>query len=175
MIIKSAKDYNWMMAVIILVILATALLLLSAGCGVVFAVIYALLLLIFAMRFWVSVGRTLIFDVNGCTVKFLWITRTYRWKDLKTAHYLDLTNAFGYRQPYKAGAIFSAKQIKIPKWMKPGDYSAFCHPFSCFYVYFDPKVVRKKGDIRIPEIYIVDEEVFHKHLVGWNIELKKHT
>lgn len=169
--VKSSKDYNFLILFASLVITVSVILFRLMEASIVFLSVYLILLSSLLMRYWIVMCRVLIFNKHGCTVKFLWFTKTYRWEELETISYLDLRNSYGYRQPYKSGAIFCANKVNKPQWMMPADYCMLIHPFSCFFVYFDPIMVRKRGDLNFPNIYAVERDIFLKQLSEWNVKL----
>lgn len=180
MVIRSSKEYHVLVIILLCCITVLFFLLLYTGdCdgthktfSIVFPAVFALVLTILTVRYWISVGRTLILDAEGCTVQFLGIRRTYKWADLKTKRIEDYSHSLGHRQPYTAGAIFYKKRASKPSWLMPAEYSMFVHPFSFFFVYFDPRIQYKKWDYRCPNIYVVEESVFRKTMADWKVELQ---
>lgn len=172
MIIKSSKEYHVMAIglLCVMVILSFCLITLVDSITVVGVVFVPTILVV---RWWIAIGRTLIMKAEECTVQFLWYRRTYRWTELKTKRIEDYTNRLGYRDPYTSGAIFCKKQIKKQSKWKPATYSMFVHPFSFFFVYFDPHIQYQKWDYRCPDIYVVEETEFRKNMAEWNVELEE--
>lgn len=140
-----------------------------------FYIVTCSILVIIAMRGLISMGRTLLFDANGCTVSFLWYKRVYKWDDLQTK-YIE-----SYRYLWKngiscqmKGILFSEKNIYKPKWMMAGEYSAFFRPISAFYVYLVPKEELEKNPKLVVEYsYLVDETFFLEKMEEWNVVLEK--
>ena len=160
MVVKSAKDYHIIVAFLLFFNAAFFFLLLSAGSGILFPCIITFLLYFIVLRFWVSVGRTFIFEDSGCTVKFLFLEKHYSWGKLHTKQTVDYKNAFGYRVPYVAGAIFTTKPIKTPLRLKPAQYSFLFHPFCFCFVNFNPHIQYRKLDYKTPDVYLVEETEF---------------
>lgn len=170
--IKSSKEYYGIIGLLFCCIVAVFYLVLRIADDFRFSSVVMILLSIIVFRYWISVGRTLIMDSEGCTVQFLWFHRNYKWEKLETKCVEDYSNSCGYRDPYIAGALFSEKRIKKPRWLKPAIYSMLVHPFSCFFVYFDPDIQYKKWDYRCPDIYVVDEGEFRNKMQAWSVELE---
>lgn len=173
--VKSSKDYNFLILFASIIIALSTIPFIAIKASIVFLGVYLVLLYSVLMRYWIVMCRTLIFDEHGCTVKFLWFAKTYRWDELKTANFLDLRNSYGYRQPYKSGAIFSKNKIHKPKWMMPADYCMLVSPFTCFFVYFEPIIARNRGDLNFPNIYAVDKDVFLMKLSEWGVKLSENV
>lgn len=173
MVIKSSKEYHLLALILLICITFFFFLLLSVANNIVFSVITATLLIIIAVRYWISAGRVLIMDAEGCTVQFLWYCRTYKWTELETKRIEDYTNSIGYRQPYTAGVIFYKNTTRKPSWLMPAEYSMYAHPFSFFFVYFDPHIHFNKWDVRCPNLYVVDEAEFRANMANWNVELSE--
>lgn len=172
MIIKSSNVYHIVfIGVLVYLVLLTCFLIWEYDIGAAIMFIPA----IGVVRAWIAMGRTLIMNAEGCTVQFLWYRRTYRWTELKTKRIEDYTNRFGYRDPYTAGAIFCKKQIKKQSRWKPGSYSArfYVHPFSFFFVYFDPHIPAQERKYQMSDIYVVEEAEFRKNMAEWNVELEE--
>lgn len=167
MIVKSSNDYHitFISSILILSIFTIVQIYLSKN-----HVLFILFLpIIFMVRGWVTLGRTLIMDEKGCTVKFLIFSRTYQWKDLQTKIIDRYENCYGYRQPYNSGAYFSLKEVKKHRRLKPGEYSFLCHPFSFFFVYFkcEDNMYLKNT---YSEIYEVDEIKFRNLMNKWHVD-----
>ena len=171
MIIRSSKEYLFLCVLLFCCVLGFSGIMYAASHNVLFSVLILLVLAYTVFRYWVSVGRILTLNEEGCTVQFLWISRFYRWKDMKTIQIEDYTNSLGYRQPYKTGIVFSPRKIRKPKWLMPAEYSFFVHPFSCIYIYFDPHLTYSKWDYRCPDIYLAEEVVFIQKMLEWHVEL----
>ena len=72
--------------------------------------------------------------------------------------------------PYKAGVVFSKKRSRKPAWLMPAAYGMICHPFSLFFVFFDPHIKYEKWDYQCPDIYVVEETEFRKNMENWNVK-----
>ncbi|MBQ3004412.1 MAG: hypothetical protein IJD88_00630 [Clostridia bacterium] len=130
-------------------------------------------LLLFTIRFWITYGRTLIMDEEGCTVKFLCFRRKYKWTELKTKRVEDYTRALRYREPFTGGVIFCKKRTRKPKWLTPSNHCMLVHPFSFFFVYFDPHTNVPEGSYHYQiKAYVVEKEKFLKQMKEWNVDLE---
>ncbi len=168
MVIRSSKDYHVIVVFLFSCIAAFFFILLSAGNDILFPCIVALFLSFIVLRFWISVGRTFIFDDSGCTIKFFFFEKHYPWDTLRTKRVENYKNALGYRDPYTAGAIFFHRHIKTPLKLKPAQYSFLIHPFSLVFINFASHIQYKKLDYRTPAVYVVEKteflEKFSQHL-----------
>lgn len=132
--------------------------------------------LLFVLRFWLESCRTLIMDEEGCTVKFLFIKKKYRWDELKVKRIEKYMHRYGYKSlPYNGSAVFSKKKIRKPKRMDPADYSMLVHPFSFFYVRFHSEKPLQKWTVYASPDYEVDEDEFRELMKKWNVELEEET
>ena len=160
MVVKTSKEFSFMVAFLFLCIVAFFFILASMGSSILFPCIAAAVLLFIASRFWVAVGRTLTFDDNGCTVSFLFLKKHYTWEALRTKCVANFPNAIGYRDPYVQGVIFSSKKVKIPLKQKPSQYSFLLHPFCFFFVNFTPTTPYSKWVYVMRGLYEVDKDTF---------------
>lgn len=173
MVVKSAKGYKTMVVAVFFAAIPAVYGIGDMVGGVAAVWLSAVLLgfiVFWILRFCISVGRTLIFDENGCTVKFLWFSKSFKWEELKTKKIVDLKDALGYRQPYTAGAMFSIRHVRLPGWLALSDYCVFVHPFEFIFVNFDTEHNYKKWDPPF-EFYIVNEDEFMTHMEDWGVEL----
>ncbi len=142
--------------------------------NIFFLCVYLLILIIAIIQALISYRRTLIMDEEGCTIKFLWFTHKYKWTELETKRIEDYTNALRYMEPYGKGVIFYKKRVRKPKWILPSHYNIFIHPFSFFFVYFDPhidsRIIKKKRAKQA--LYCVEESEFLKQMAEWGVELE---
>ncbi len=127
----------------------------------------------YTIKFWITYGRTLIMDEEGCTVKFLGFSRKYKWTELKTKRIEDYTRALSYREPYTGGVIFYKKRTRKPQWITPANYSFCVHPFTFFFVYFTPNTSAPVGSYHYRmKVYEVNENEFLNQFKEWNVELE---
>ena len=171
MTIKSSKAFSIMSILLMCFAVLFSVLIAYLTSNIIFSGIVFLFLLLIAARYWVSLGRTLIMDSDGCTVKFLCFSRCYKWQELQVKNVEIYKNAYGYRIPHIKGAYFSKRQINKPRWIKPAQYGALIHPFSFLYVNFNQKNEYGKFDYKCPDIYLVDESEFMKNMALWGVEL----
>lgn len=134
-----------------------------------------ILLIVSALLFraWIVFGRTLFFDQNGCSIKFLCFKKKYSWDELKTKRMENFSNSVGYReQPFVSGVVFCPHQVKRPYWIKPASFNFVFHSFDFFFVYFSqPNVFDKQTNAYTP-IYLVEKELFLEKLKQWNVAIE---
>ncbi|MBQ3004413.1 MAG: hypothetical protein IJD88_00635 [Clostridia bacterium] len=134
-----------------------------------------ILFLIDRVLHWISYGRTLKMDKDGCTITFLKISKRYKWTELETKRVEDYSNAIRTFEPFYAGVIFYKKKTRKPKWILPSVFSKYVHPFSFFYVYFNPHIdtrTVKAKNSKQPSVYYVEESEFLKQMAEWGVELE---
>jgi len=145
--------------------------------GTIFLVIVS-----FVMIPWViASARTFVMDENGCTVKFLWLKKTYTWRDMKTKQYVTYDACLESNSPCNQAAEFSIKQVRIPKSMKAHTYCWLFHPFSFVFVYFPPRkdyyadrsFSARLDRSRCSIIYEADEEEFRSKMNVWGVEMEE--
>ena len=131
------------------------------------------------LRFLMTLGRTIIMDKEGCTIKFLGIKQTYKWDDLKTKKIITVSEQYGFSQPWTKGAIFSPFYLKNPLRLMPFEYnSLWLSPskslFGYFFVHFDNDEASKMNykSTPYPGIYLVDETIFMKLMKEWGVDIK---
>ena len=117
--------------------------------------------------YWLSTGRTLIMDEQGCTVRFLCFHRTHRWENLQEKSVADYKSLSHQPMPYHGGVVFSARKMKNTSASHPVYFSAL-RPLSSFYVYFKPV---HSGDNSYVKLYTVDESAFLQKMNEWGISL----
>lgn len=125
---------------------------------------------IVAVRYWMALGRTLVLDEKGCSVKFLWYEKNYKWEDLIVKQQANYKNVFSYRFPYTEGIIFSPYFIRKPKWLGPVEYSILVHPLSFIFLFFSSE---RDTNLNFAGIYEVDENTIKENLRKWHVELSK--
>lgn len=128
------------------------------------------------LQTWVAIGRTLFFDRNGITVKFLIFTKTYTWKELKTKRIENYSDRLRINHAYNKAAVFSPKIIRNPLKLYPINYNIFAvlftNPFKYMFIYFDPYHGQKKFERDMPYTYMVDEAEFKKCMRDWHIDIE---
>lgn len=107
--IKSSKEYN-IISISLLCIALSFLVIcfFSFDFGRVFITIITIILIAFIFVFWASSCRTIIMDSEGCSVRFLFIKKTYKWTELN-AEMIQYDGMLGYRDPYLEGIVFCKK------------------------------------------------------------------
>lgn len=118
----------------------------------------------------ITIGRIITMTDFGCKIKFWKYTREYAW-DAITLKRQEPPH-LGLRLPYHHGGVFfSIRPSRKPAWLDPTLYCMFCHPVSCFYVYFSPNGV-KQDQSTTPGIYEVGKNEFLCQLKTWGIEIE---
>ena len=120
------------------------------------------------LLYWISTGRTLVMDEQGCTVRFLCFRRTHRWESLQEKSVADYKDISHKPMPYHGGVIFSSRKMKNAGASHPVYFSAL-RPFSSFYVYFSPK--HTVGENSYVKLYTVEESTFRDKLASWGVVL----
>lgn len=141
--------------------------------AVIIITVPALLLVI---RFFITICRTIIFEKEGCTVKFLGIKQSFKWDELKTKKVIDLTDYHGQSNNYIKSVIFSPDHIRNPFRLMPFEYNSFfIQPgksvFGFFYLNLDsdPKSEIAK---KIYNLYAVNEKEFTELMKEWNVSIE---
>ena len=117
--------------------------------------------------------KTLIMDSQGCTIKFLCFSRSYKWSELKTKEYRYFKDGHAYRDTFESGAIFCKRRVRMPKWTKPSVFALYFQAFRWFsfsYVYFSNNKPK-----RIPELYVVNEAEFRAKMEEWGVDMNDKT
>ncbi len=117
---------------------------------------------------WLSMGKTLIMDERGCTVKLLMFTKFYPWEHFTVKQIVHYQEAYGIRVSHSKGATFIHKKIDELQKMLPEYYSMLLAPLSVIYVKF-PEPDIKPGDKL--DFYVVDESLFREKMDEWGVEL----
>jgi len=139
--------------------------------------LHSLLLLspviILSIIFYISVGRTLLFEKDGCTITILWYKKRIPWDQLKYIRAESYKGWITYRDPYEKAILFSIKKIRKLHWIKPTVYRLFS-PTSFFYVTFlpDPPLKTDAFHPRYPHMFCYDEKIFVKKMKEWNIPIE---
>ena len=148
------------------------------------AAICALLLLPISIHYSITVGRTIIMDQGGCTVRFLGIKKFYPWHTMKTIRCEEcslLAAAFENRfaiGPEKRWIIFSPYKVRrsVMAAVTRGTFSIF--PFSYIFVFLhsedDCHWARIQKSVRY---YTAEEAELRNKLSQWGITVQetKHT
>ncbi len=132
---------------------------------------------IFIVLAWIAFGRTLIFTKDGCTVRFIFFSKTYAWQDLKTKQIMDFSDRISNKEkPFTKGAVFYSKKVMLPKHLKPGMFNLYFNPFSFFFVYFRPdEDYYAHKSMMYSDLYVTDETEFRDNLKKWGIEINEET
>lgn len=174
MIIKSSKE-NRQIVICVFVFTLIVFVLFSALSdfkNFILPTLISMFITVLNIRFWVSTDRTLVINQEGCTVKFMCFSKTYRWSELKIKSVVNCKNAIGGVEPYNSCVIFSTKH-RNPSWLLPSSYSFHAHPYSFIFIYFDPHIKYDRWIVRRnPDSYVVDENEFLKKMAEWNVKIK---
>ena len=172
MVLKREKDF-WLRQILMASLFLCAYLMLL-GIGIPFIWVFPLIVVFSAMQIgdFVSTGRRIIMDEQGCTVCLGKLQKTYTWTELKTKriekHYLPSMMKGYYHCPYRDEAIFAPHKIHKPRFIRGNLYSSLLHPFSCIYVHFSVGEKWTTG-----RYYEVDEQEFRAKMKQWGVELEE--
>ena len=172
MIVKSASDLRISLTVLNIVYPIFVLSMAIHDKSLLALVLLAPTILL--IRAWVVLGRTLIFSKEGCTVKFMFYSKTYKWQELKTKQIKDFSNGISYKeQPFKQGTIFCSKSINFPKKLKPAGFNYLYRPFGFFFVYFKPcSNYYANKSLLYSDLYVVNEDEFRNNLKKWKVDIE---
>ena len=169
MIVKSDKEY-WQVHVIKGLCYIGILALFISEKNQIANIIALILGILFCIEYVLSIivaQHILIMDENGCTYKLWNYQKRYKWGELKIKRFEKGI----HENHYNECVFFSYKDVKKPKKMSPLTYCTFMHPFTSFFVFFIPEHL--EGDkLRLPELQVVDKELFLKQLVVWGVEVE---
>lgn len=168
MVVFSRKNYIVNIVGLCAIVLLVCLLFLSTG-----AILLALLLLICSLllltSYGIAVGRTIIYEEDGCTIKLGKIERKVAWEELAIKR-IEPPH-LGLRVQYRYGAaFFSLHKTFKPRYCDPCLFCMLFHPFSCFWVYFLQSGIKQSTE-STPGIYEVNREDFLKQLNSWGVNL----
>ena len=171
--IKPSKEYNRISISLLCIALSFLVIcFFSFDFGRAFITIMTIILIAFIFAFWVSSCRTIIMDSEGCSVRFLFIEKTYKWTELN-AEMIQYDGMLGYRDPYLEGIVFCKKnKIRKPKFLKPSLYSVFVNPFKFFNVNFKPDFKYNKS-VCCPDLYVVSKDEFLEKMNEWGVKISK--
>lgn len=132
--------------------------------------ILSLSIIAFAIHEWILYDREFTMNEEGCTVRFLWMCRFYRWDEFKVKKYVD------YRPLHTVGSytygvmIFSPYKVNWHGWPRFEDYCSFrFHIFSCVFVNFKP--TWQTTGREYSDVYPVNEIEFRRKLDEWGVDL----
>lgn len=128
-------------------------------------------LFLFTFRIYVSVGRTLTMNQEGCTISFLCFRRTYKWSEFRVIRLIKCTPDVLHGFPYSEGCIFLRKRKKLHPDLVT-EYSIFIRPYSFIYVYFKPeKELKKWYESYLPK-YEIEKNIFMDKMHEWNVAVQ---
>lgn len=177
MIIKSTSPTGVVTITVFLVYWLLGIQFLSDGLIPLKFIIFYLIICSYLFACWVvSVGKTIIMDEKGCTLKLWRYKKVYTWGELKEK-YIEYCRGYVTEAPYSVTVIFSTQKLNKSKKMLPTNYNMFFHPFSFsfFYVYFKVEDMTWNYTSIYPDIYPVDEKEFLEKMQEWGVELEVHT
>ena len=178
MVIKAGKTITWLM-VITGILMYAACLVLCMVYPEAWIVILGLMIVLFALYIpsLIAFTRTIVMDETGCTVRWLWFEKTFRWDELQLRQYVEYGVALGmFRRPAHRGAEFYHKNVKIPRGLHAQAFSAFFHPYQFVFVQFTTSAYYKtalKDTSYTPYAYAMDEEEFRARLQEWGVEMNQ--
>lgn len=123
-----------------------------------------------------SCERIVEMSAEGCTVRFLWYKKFYRWDELQVKRLADYRycnwgwNAYHKVIEYDEGAEFSPEPVKRREGTSPPSYCVW-HPLTYIYVNFRNKAAEEapKWSEHICE---VDKEFFLAKMAEWGVVLE---
>ena len=126
------------------------------------------------LRFFITTSRTIIMEQEGCTIKFLWAKKTYRWDQLQTKKVINLTDYHGTYVHHARCAVLSPLYVKNPFKLMPLEYNTFYLPpnlsiWGYFFVYLDSKPKELKVS---DNTYVVNETEFVRLMKEWNVDVE---
>ena len=121
--------------------------------------------------------RTVEMSAEGCTVRFLWYKKFYRWDELQVKRLADYRycnwgwNRYAKVIEYDEGAEFSPKSVKRREGTSPPSYCVW-HPLTYIYVNFQNKASKETGKLS-EHICEVDKEFFLAKMAEWGVILEE--
>lgn len=176
MVIKSSKAY----CIFGFILMLAALIVVNVICIDAPVILYMFFLIpgyVFSIRWFISTYSFYELNKEGCTVKFLFYQRTYKWNDLKTKSVIPLPWGSASRMPYDECVIFSPKKYRhIRRIIRPYEYRIIVHPLQFMVIHFDIKKSyskrEQKGGTYGPDIHVVNKEDFLGELRKWGVQLE---
>lgn len=173
LVIKSAKECHIYNSIILILLFAAGVFVYFKFNSTITTVLVITPPFLLLLRNWIVTGKTIIMRKEHCTVRFLWVSRTYKWNELKTKRIENFSGSIGQRQPYITGVIFSTAYIRNPFRLMPVEYNMFSMSaggsiYGYFFVFFDPHLENRSIQ---PPIYEVEEEEFRNLMKEWNVDI----
>jgi hypothetical protein len=168
MVIETKYSYLMIWLWLLGVAVAFASIVFVAVGPVVAGLLLALGGIAFIYSFYITHGRTLIFNEAGCTVRFRGEDNHIPWNDIVVKR-VEPQHWGGNREYTKGCVFFSLCPTKKNPRTDPASY-ALLHPNTCFWVYF--KSDGQGTSPNTPGIYEVDKNHFLGQLKEWGVELE---
>lgn len=167
MVIKSNKSYtDCLIGLYVIVFLASFLF--AREIGIVAALVLLACSSVIIALHYVAIGRTIIMDERGCRIILGGYSKEYTWHEISIKRLEP--PCLGLRNPYHLGsAFFSITQVNKPTWLDPSLYCTFCHPLSCFFVYFIKHDTNHTAGTT-PGIYEMDKCSLMEQLQQWGVD-----
>ena len=125
MIIKSTSPTGVVTITVFLVYWLLGIQFLSDGLIPLKFIIFYLIICSYLFACWVvSVGKTIIMDEKGCTLKLWRYKKVYTWGELKEK-YIEYCRGYVTEAPYSVTVIFSTQKLNKSKKMLPTNYNMF--------------------------------------------------
>ena len=135
--------------------------------SILFSAILFLVLSIILLLIWFVYDKTIIMDISGITVHFLFYKKSYSWDDVKTIRIVNLKRCYEFGRFFHRCAYFSFKKNIKFRLINPSTYGNL-HPFSFGFIYF------KKSEEKLStQIYEIDEQLFISKLDEWGIKIEE--
>ena len=173
MIVKCERSIYGQLIVLLCIILFLFFIYSYMGAPLLHSLLLLSPVIIISFMSYISLGRTLYFDKDGCTITILWYKNRIPWDQLKYIRAESYKGMITYRDPYEKAILFSTKKIRKPYWIKPSVYRLFS-PTSFFYVTFLPNPPLKTDAFhpRYPHLFCYDEKLFISKMKEWNIPIE---
>ena len=167
MVIKSNKRCSVRLIGLCLIVVLASCLFVQIF-GIVAALMFLTCSSVIIALYYVAIGRTIIMDESGCKIVLGRFSREYAWNEICIKRLEPA--CLGLRNPYHLGcAFFSIKQVNKPIWLDPSLYCTFCHPLSCFFVYF-VKYDANSNASDTPGLYEAEKHSFVEQLQQWGVD-----
>lgn len=121
----------------------------------------------------ISYERTVEMSAEGCTVRFLWYEKFYRWDEMQVRRLADYSECRWGKAlcvRYSEGAEFSPKRVRRRESQPPQFYCQ-SHPLTYIYVNFRNKAAEEFP--RLEHVCEADKEVFLAKLSEWGVVLEE--
>ena len=133
-----------------------------------------IILWVFEIRHFITMGKIITLTPEGCTIKLFCWEKSYTWDQMKTKQWEDYSNSL--TRMYQGGVFLSPYREREKFIIYPDMYCLLLspHPFASVYIFFKVpggKEIRKKsGKEDIPG-YEADEQELREKFAKWGVEM----